>query len=499
MGKYTQDEINNFLWDAADSQRNTVDSNAFKDYILAFLFYKYISDLQKKERTKLEQQYGNDKDRIELKMKNTRFNLPKGTSFYDIYEQETKDNIGEIINEALKKIEESNGKKLENLFLVDFNSDILGPTQQKNKMLRDIIESFAKLDLTDVDDDILGNSYMYLIEKFGGDAGKKAGEFFTPKQVAKLLAKLAQPKPGDRIADPSMGSGGLLLLAGEEVEKQNSKNYALYGQEKTGSTYNLARMNMFLHKKDSARLEWGDTLNNPLLLENEQLMKFDVVVANPPFSLKKWKDSSLDSDKYNRFYRGMPPESKGDYAFIMHMVETAKPKKGRVAVIVPHGVLFRGSSEGIIRQKLIEENIIDAVIGLPANLFTTTTIPVAILIIDRSREEGGKNEKIKDVLFIDASKDFESIKAQNILTDEHINKIIETYKNRKDVKKYAHLASFKEIKENNFNLNITRYVDTFEEEKEVDIKAVKKEITDIEQQLKEVDEQMKKYLKELGL
>ena len=495
--KYTQDEINNKLWAAADSSRGTVDGGVFKDYILSFLFYKYISDLHKKEKAQLVERYGNDKERIALKMKNSRFSIPEGASFYDIYEQQNKDNIGEIINQALHAIESANPSSLENLFLADFNSQALGDTQQKNKMLRNLIHDFYTLDLTEVDDDILGNAYMYLIERFGSDAGKKAGEFFTVRQVAKLLAQLAQPKPGNRICDPAMGSGSLLLLAGEEIEKQGSKNYALYGQEKTGSTYNLARMNMFLHGKDSARLEWGDTLNNPRLLENDKLMQFDVVVANPPFSLDKWGEKHLEEDKYNRFHRGMPPASKGDYAFISHMIETAKPKSGRVAVIVPHGVLFRGGKEGVIRAALIKENLLDAVIGLPANLFTTTSIPVAILIFDRSREKGGANEKRKDVLFIDASKEFKPAKAQNELTDHHIAKIVNTYTKRKEIEKYSHKATLKEIEENDFNLNIPRYVDTFEEEAPVDIKAVKKEISNIDRQLAKVEKQMQKYLAEI--
>ena len=372
-------------------------------------------------------------------------------------------------------------------------------SENLNKMLRNLVQDFAKIDLTDVNDDIIGNSYMYLIEKFGADAGKKAGEFFTVRNVAKLVAKLAEPKPGARICDPCSGSGGLLLLAGEEVEKQGSKNYALYGQESTGSTYQLARMNMFLHGKDSARLEWGDTLNNPLLVENDHLMKFDTIVSNPPFSLKKWGAEHAESDKYKRFWRGVPPKDKGDFAFITHMVEAAKPKTGRIAVIVPHGVLFRGGAEGKIREQLLKENLIDAVIGLPAGLFQTTGIPVAILVIDRSREKGGENEDKKDVFFIEASKEFKPVKAQNILTEENIEKIYSTYKTRKNVEKLARKVTLKDIEENDFNLNITRYVDTFEEEEAVDIKANLKELADLEPQLQKLEKQMVEYLKELGI
>ena len=235
--------------------------------------------------------------------------------------------------------------------------------------------------------DIIGECYIYLISRFASDAGKKAGEFYTPAAVSRLLAGLAAPQPGNTICDPACGSGSLLIRAAEQV---GSDNFALYGQEVNGATWALARMNMFLHAKDAARIEWCDTLNSPALIEGDHLMRFDIVVANPPFSLDKWGAEDAPKDQYGRFWRGVPPKSKGDYGFITHMIEIAKRHSGRVAVIVPHGVLFRGGAEGRIRQALIEENLLDAVVGLPANLFTTTGIPVAVLIFDRSREEGGQ-------------------------------------------------------------------------------------------------------------
>lgn len=498
--KYTQDELNKTLWAAADSSRSNVDGGVYKDYALTMLFMKYLSDLNKKRHAEYKERFGDDEKRIEEKMKLDRFYLPPKSSFDYLYSKVEEDNIGEEINKALHKIEDANKEKLEGVFSVDFNSEsILGRLDQRNKMLRHLINDFAKIDLSDVGDDVIGNAYMYMIEKFGSDAGKKAGEFFTVTSVARLVAKLAEPKEGDRICDPCCGSANLLLLAGEEVEKQGSKNYALYGQESTGSTFQLARMNMFLHGKDSARIEWGDTLNNPQLVENDQLMHFDTIVANPPFSLKKWGAENADADKYNRFWRGVPPKDKGDFAFITHMVETAKPKTGRVAVIVPHGVLFRGGSEGKIRTQLLKENIIDTVIGLPAGLFQTTGIPVAILIIDRSREKGGANEKKKDVLFIEASKEFKQGKAQNTLTEENITKIFDTYKKRMNIEKFSRKVDLKEIEENDFNLNITRYVDTFEEEAPVDIQANLKELAELEPELQKLEKQMVEYLKELGI
>lgn len=498
--KYTQEDLNNTLWAAADSSRSTVDAGVYKDYALAMLFFKYLSDLSKKQHALYVERFGDDEERIAAKMKQDRFYLPPNTDFDYINSKKEEDNLGEEINKVMHRIEETNKAKLEGVFSVDFNSEAtLGKQQQRNKMLRHLIDDFYKIDLGEVNEDIIGNAYMYLIERFGADAGKKAGEFFTTKSVSSLLARLAQPKDGDRICDPAMGSGGLLLLAGEEVEKQGSKNYALYGQESKGSTYQLARMNMFLHGQDSAYLEWGDTLNNPLLVENDRLMKFDVCVANPPFSLKKWGAENAESDKYNRFWRGVPPKDKGDYAFITHMIETAKPKSGRVAVIVPHGVLFRGGAEGKIREAMLKENIVDAVIGLPAGLFQTTGIPVAILILDRSREQGGRNEHKKDVLFIEASKEFKPGKAQNTLTSTNIDKIYDTYVNRKDIDKFAHVATLDEIKENDFNLNITRYVDTFVEEAEVDISANLAELEKLNPELEKLEAQMKQYLNQLGI
>lgn len=499
--KIQQEQLNSILWAAADSSRTSLSADVYKNYVLIMLFYKYLSDLSKKQHDKYKERFGDDEARIEEKMKADRFYLPPKASFDHIYSIIEQDNIGEEINKALAKIEDHNKQKLEGILTsLDFNSEnTLGKLEQRNRMIRHLIHDFYKIDLSDVEDDVIGNSYMYMIEKFGADAGKKAGEFFTVRPVARLLARLAEPKAGDRICDPACGSGGLLLLAGEEVEKQGSNNYALYGQESTGSTYQLARMNMFLHSKDSARLEWGDTLNNPLLTENDKLMKFDVVIANPPFSLKKWGAENAVSDKYNRFYRGVPPKDKGDFAFITHMVETAKAKTGRVAVIVPHGVLFRGGAEGKIRQAMLEENIIDAVIGLPAGLFQTTGIPVAILIIDRSREKGGVNENKKDILFIEASKEFVSGKAQNSLSEANIEKIYGTYEKRKEIEKFSRKVKFEEIKENDFNLNITRYVDTFEEEAEIDISANLKELAELEPELKRLEKEMEGYLKDLNI
>lgn len=498
----TQTQVNQTAWAACDTFRGVVDAGQYKDYILVMLFLKYISDLWNDHVEEYRKQFGGDDARIRRRLERERFVLPEGASFYDLYEKRNEANVGELINVALERIEDANRAKLEGVFRnIDFNSEAnLGRVKDRNRRLKNVLEDFAKpaLDLrpSRVTEDIIGECYIYLISRFASDAGKKAGEFYTPSAVSGLLAKLAAPNPGDTICDPACGSGSLLIRAAQEV---GSDNYALYGQEVNGATWALARMNMFLHSKDAARIEWCDTLNSPALVEGDHLMRFDVVVANPPFSLDKWGAEDAGSDQYKRYWRGIPPKSKGDYGFITHMIEIAKRQSGRVAVIVPHGVLFRGGAEGKIRQALIEENLLDAVIGLPANLFTTTGIPVAILIFDRSREQGGSNEARKDVLFIDASKEFTPGKTQNVMNETHLAKVLETYASRAETPKYSHLASPEEITENDFNLNIARYVDTFEAEEDIDIAALQKQIINIEAELVGVRTKMAGYLKELGV
>ena len=498
----TQDQVNNAAWAACDTFRGAVDPAQYKDYILVMLFLKYISDLWNDHIDTYRKQFGGDEARIRRRLERERFILPEGASFYDLYAQRNEANIGELINIALEKIEDSNRAKLAGVFRnVDFNNEAnLGRPKDRNRRLKNMLEDFAKpaLDLrpSRVSEDIIGECYIYLISRFASDAGKKAGEFYTPTAVSRLLAKLAAPEPGSTICDPACGSGSLLIQASQEV---GSENFSLYGQEVNGATWALARMNMFLHAKDAARIEWSDTLNSPALVEGDHLMRFDVVLANPPFSLDKWGAEDAGGDQYKRYWRGVPPKSKGDYAFITHMIEIAKRQSGRVAVIVPHGVLFRGGAEGRIRQQLIEENLLDAVVGLPANLFTTTGIPVAILIFDRSREEGGANADRRDVLFIDASKEFTPGKTQNVMDEAHVAKVLETYSARAEVERYSHRAAPEEIAENGYNLNIPRYVDTFEPEEEIDVAAVQKDILRIEGELADVRAKMVGYLKELGI
>ncbi len=496
MLKINQSEINDVAWRACDTFRGVVDAENYRNYILVMLFWKYVSDVWRDHRDAYAKEYKGNQERINRRLSRERFQLPDGCDFLSLYALRNETDIGERMNVALAGIEEANKAKLEGVFReVDFNSENkLGRTRDRNTKLKLVLEDFAdpRLDLRPSvvgDEDVIGNVYEYLLERFASDAGKKAGEFYTPGQVSKLLAILLNPKKGDTICDPACGSGSLLIKVGRQADE---RDFALYGQEMNGTTHALCRMNMFLHGMDNFRIEWGDTLRNPRLFEGDHLLKFDIVVANPPFSLDKWGHDSAEADPFHRYYRGLPPKSKGDYAFISHMVESAREGSGRVGVVVPHGVLFRGAAEGKIRQKFIEENLLEAVIGLPANLFFGTGIPAAILIFNKGKTHG-------DVLFIDASRDYKDAKNQNVLTDEHVDKIVATYRAFETEEKYAYRASPQELADNDFNLNIPRYVDTFEEEAVIDLKVVKKEITKLETDLAAIRAKMQGYLEELGV
>ncbi|MGR5251074.1 type I restriction-modification system subunit M [Vibrio astriarenae] len=498
--KINQDDINKAVWGACDTFRGTVDPSIYKDFILTTLFLKYISDVHQDKYDELKEEYGDIPELISEMMESQSFKIPVGSTFWDLYEARHEPGNGSRIDQALHAIEEANGTKLKNVFQdISFNTDKLGDEKQKNDILRHLLEDFGKDTLNLRPSrvgslDVIGNAYEYLIKHFAAGSGKSAGEFYTPPEVSDLLSIILEPQQGDSICDPACGSGSLLMKCGKQVQNNfaGSKQYALFGQEAIGSTWSLAKMNMFLHGEDNHRIEWGDTIRNPKLQDKEGgLLHFDVVTANPPFSLDKWGFEDAGNDHFGRFRRGIPPKTKGDYAFISHMVETLKPQTGRMGVVVPHGVLFRASSEGRIRKQLIDENMLDTVIGLPANLFFGTNIPAAILIF--------KKQKTDDrVLFIDASREFKKETNQNQLTTDNIQKIVNTYKVRETTDKYSYLATLEEIVENDYNLNIPRYVDTFEEEEEIDLIAVRTDRLALQNELTHLETEMASYLKELG-
>ena len=508
----TQTEINNALWKACDTFRGVVDPDDYKNYILEFMFLKYLSDKWKDTYDQMKAQYGDNEELVQRKMSRQPYQLPAGCSFYDLVDHMDQPDLGERINKMVAKIEDENKLKLEGVFNADFNSNKIGDEKSKNERLKNLINDFndPKLDFRPSvigSVDIIGDAYMYLIERFASGSGKKGGEFFTPHNISELLAKLMQPKAGSRIYDPTCGSGSLLITVAEEVKDKDgnkSNDFALYAQESNRNTWALCKMNMFLHNMDDAHTAWGDTIRNPKHIEGDKLKTFDIVVANPPFSLDKWGADGAASDVFNRFSMGVPPKSKGDYAFISHMIASAHHGSGKVGVIVPHGVLFRGSSEGKIRKQLIENNYLEAVIGLPQNLFFGTGIPAAILVFNKGKTN-------TDVLFVDASKEYIAGKNQNELGEEHVQKVVAIYNQFQEgavinegegavlVDKFAYRATYDDIVENDFNLNIPRYVDTFEEEEPVDIAATQKEIESLEDELVGIRTEMNQYLKELNL
>lgn len=494
--KTTKDKINSAVWSACDILRGKMDSSKYKDYILSLLFVKYLSDSYKEEETNIREECKDKPMMLERKLKRRKFNLEQESTFDFLFSQKENENIGEKINTALRKIQENNSDKLEDIFEhVDFNdSNLSKSNKDRHRILKGLLESFSndKIDLSPSkleNQDVIGDAYEFLISRFASDAGKKGGEFFTPSEVSSLLAKLVCAKESSTIYDPTCGSGSLLIKASKEV---GNKNFEIFGQEENAQTYSLCRMNMFLHGIEDANIKCGNTITRPQHLEGNKLKTFDVIVANPPFSLKEWGAEYADNDEYKRFKDyAIPPKTKGDYAFVLHMLASLAPN-GRMGVVLPHGVLFRGSSEEKIRKKILENNLLDAVIGLPENLFYGTSIPACILIFKKDR-------KCQDILFIDASKEFQKGKNQNKLTEANINKILSTYQNRQEIEKYSHIAALEEIKENDYNLNIPRYVDIFEEEEEIDIPTTLKKIAQLDEEIAKTQAKMDGYLKELGL
>ena len=536
--KTTFEDIKNALWAGANTFRDNIDASNYKDYVLSMLFVKYLSDTFEESVENLKKEY--EGLRLERQISNLPFVLKEEYTFNYLLKNKFSVDIGSKISEALTGIESTNAI-LSGIFRgIDFNSEAnLGKKEQKNPLLRTLLEDFADLDLrpshietkdNEVPADVVGDAYEYMIGEFATMAGKKAGSFFTPQQVSEVMAQIVSPQQKDRIYDPTCGSGSLLIRA---AKKGGLDKVSIYGQEVNNSAISMARMNMFIHDIKDAHIAWGDTLANPQHLDGDgNLMKFDCIVANMPFSKNKWAEGfnpggevSIDEDESNtkstkrgkkkefkmepsldrhhRFDLGVPPASKGDWAFLLHMIASMSGN-GRIAAVAPHGVLFRGASEGRIRKAVIEKNLIDAVIGLPENLFYGTSIPACIVVFKKGRTT-------TDVLFVDASKDFKKEKAKNKLRDgsngepNDIKKIVDTYKafvNREETaeqEKYSHVATLSEIQENEYNLNIPRYVDTFEEEELIDLESVNNEIAEIKTQIASLEKEMNQYMKELGL
>ncbi|WP_291120164.1 type I restriction-modification system subunit M [Empedobacter sp. UBA7248] len=505
------------LWNIANTLRGKMNADEFRDYILGFIFYKYLAE-------KMEIYANSILEEDKIKFIDINENTSEGKAYIDAVREEALETLGyflkpsELFSEIARRgnsdtdtfILEDLQKILTNIQLstmgtqseedfdnlfedMDLNSTKLGKTAEaRNEIIVKVLVHLDEIDfkLNDTELDVLGDAYEYLIGQFASGAGKKAGEFYTPQEVSKILAKIVTTGKNrlKSVYDPTCGSGSLLLRVAKEVKDVNN----FFGQEMNRTTYNLARMNMILHGVHYLKfdIKQEDTLENPQHLND---MPFEAIVANPPFSAN-WSANPLflNDDRFSQ-YGKLAPASKADFAFVQHMIYHLA-ENGTMAIVLPHGVLFRGAAELHIRKYLIEQkNYLDAVIGLPANIFYGTSIPTCILVFKKCKEDPDH------ILFIDASKDFEKVKNQNMLRDEHIDKIVETYRNRTSIEKYSHLATLQEVTENDYNLNIPRYVDTFEEEEEIDIHAVMQEIKSLEAKRAELDQEIDVYFKELGL
>ena len=484
----TLQALESHLWESANILRGSIDSADYKQYIFGLLFLKRLNDVFDEEHARIQQEPGGDPDDpFEY-----QFFMPPRSRWSHL--RTIAVNVGEAINKAFETLEEHNSRLEGVLVSIDFNNKDRLP----DHVLLRLLEHFSRVQLGNhnlLEPDMLGRAYEFLIKQFADDAGKKGGEFYTPRGVVQLLVALLQPQEGMRICDPTVGSGGMLIESVHYIEQHggNARNVSLYGQEKNLNTWSICKMNMLLHGLVDAHIEKGDTIRDPKWIQAGELMLFDRVIANPPFSLKNWGREVAEHDAYGRFPYGLPPKSYGDLAFVQHMVATLNVT-GRLGVVMPHGVLFRGNSEQKIRKGLLEDRLIDAVIGLPPNLFYGTGIPASILVIQKGRPESRQEQ----VLFIDASHEFQTEKNQNTLRPEDIQKIADTYHTYQDVENYARIVPLDEIRQNDYNLNISRYVGITKEAEVVDIGAVIQELRELEAERAELEAKMYGYLKELG-
>ncbi|KKB34134.1 type I restriction-modification system subunit M [Bacillus thermotolerans] len=494
MSKLSLQELESHLWKSADILRGSIDSSDYKSYIFGLLFLKRLNDTFEERQRLLIEEHGeeigellaNDPDQY-------RFFVPDAARWSEIRKQ--AEDIGSAINVAFETLENENATLEGVLTPIDFNrKEVL-----TDSVLQRLLQHFSLLDLSNQnlsEPDILGRAYEYLIKMFADDAGKKGGEFYTPTQVVELIVKLIKPQEGMRVYDPTCGSGGMLIQSVDYVKAQggNPQSLSLYGQEKNLGTWSIAKMNLLLHDLPDHLIVKGDTIRQPKLIEDGEIMLFDRVIANPPFSLKEWGREEAENDSYGRFQYGIPPKNAGDYAFIQHMIASLK-SDGMAGVVMPHGVLFRGGAEGKIRTGLLEADLLEAVVGLPSNLFYGTGIPACILIFNRNKPEERKGK----VLFIAAEDKYQEGKNQNTLRDEDIQKIVSAFDAYEDVEKYARVVSLSDIKDNDYNLNITRYIDKSEEEEQVDLAAVLRDIKELEANKADIKSKLSGYLKELGI
>jgi type I restriction enzyme M protein len=518
VNKLTLDTLESWLWDSANILRGSIDSSDFKNYIFGLLFLKRSNDVFEEEVETIMNRDGISREDAEDE---TYFQMPLESRWESI--KKYTENIGIALDKAFAAIEREN-TSLEGVMTATKFGD---KEKLSDEVLQRLLRHFNQHSLRNehlASNDLLGDAYEYLIKMFADDAGKKGGEFYTPRGVVQLIVRLIKPMPKQKVYDPTCGSGGMLIESARYIAEQpdgkvgNNINVSLYGQEKNLGTWAIGKLNMLLHNFMDADIRKGDTLTNPQHKnDNNELQLFDTVIANPPFSQDGWwtpAENSIEvkldkdgkekkvtpnytkvvSDPYGRFQFGIPPRGYADLAFLQHMIAVLK-QDGKAGVVLPHGTLFRSGTEGKIRQGLLEADLVEGIVGLPAALFYNTGIPASIWIINKDKPEAQKGK----VLIIDASRDYKEGKNQNELLEKHINKIIDAYDAGRDVDKYMRVVDVSEIAENDYNLNISRYIDTSEEEVEVDIKAVNQKLVELQEREAKIDLKLAGFLKEIGV
>jgi len=449
--RISQAQLESYLWGAATLLRGLIDAGDYKQFIFPLLFFKRVSDVYDEEFEQALAESGGDVDYAKFADQH-RFQIPDGAHWRDV--RNTATNVGQALQNAMRAIETANPKQLYGIF---------GDAQWTNKerlsdaTLRDLIEHFSTLTLSvaNVPEDELGVAYEFLIKKFADDSGHTAAEFYTNRTLVHLMTLMLEPQPGESIYDPTCGSGGMLVSALTQLKREGKeyRTLKLYGQERNLMTSAIARMNLFLHGIEDFRVERGDTLADPKFLEGDRLRQFDVVLANPPYSIKQWNRGAWESDPFGRNIYGVPPQGRADYAFFQHIIKSLKPDTGRCAILFPHGVLFR-DEERHMRMKLVEHDVIECVLGLGPNLFYNSPME-ACVVVCRMRKEKGRRGK---VLFINAVDEVTRERAQSFLKGEHINKVLRAYWNYEDIEGFAGVAALEEIRDKDYNLNIPLYV-----------------------------------------
>ncbi len=501
--KIVLDTLESYLWEAANILRGNIDSADYKNYIFGLLFLKRLNDRFEERAEELMEKESIPKDAAYKDKDFHNYFVPKKARWS--YIQKQKRDIGAFLNKAFELLEDENDN-IENKVLTstDFNDKDRLP----DDVLEELIVHFSKKRFRNedlADPDIFGRAYEYLIRQFADDAGKKGGEFYTPREVVKLLVEVLDPKPGMRVYDPCAGSAGMLIYSALHIRDKNGgsmQNISLFGQEKNINTWAIGHMNLLLHTLSHAKLMHGDTMKNPMFLEDGDLMVFDRVIANPMWNQSKWhKDDLKEEQPYNRFPYGLPPKNSADWAWVQHMLASAN-QKGKVGVVLDNGVLFRSRSEGKIRKKVLKEDLIEAVIALPKNLFYNTSSPGCILVLNKDKPQERKDK----ALFIYAEDQklresgvevYKELSNQNQLTQKGVEKIVKTYKNFEEEKHHSRVVNLEEIKENDYNLNVPRYVDTTEPEEPVDVKEKRQELKKLEKEREKVEEKLEGFLDEL--